>query len=149
VAVNGGAGQDDVTFLNQCVLDGPLSVQLGEGDNHLFFSVTSNNERSTVNGAFSYVGGSVRDFIQARGRYLGSVDMQTGSGDDFVFYFGSSASNSVSINTGTEDDTVKLAGEMGTGVIDGGSEYDELDRNINSDVSRLSLLNFEQETITA
>jgi hypothetical protein len=146
VNVVGGAGDDLIEFENRCVFDGSVTIQLGEGENHVFFSAHAQNEDPTLNGTFRVVGGSDRDHISGAGRFLGNVDVDTAGGKDFVLYVGTTSTNTIDISTGAGDDRVVLRGNnFGSGVVDGGSGHDELFRP--EDIDELTFLNFEEDTI--
>lgn len=118
VTVTGG-GQADVVGIGNVVVDGRVSLSLGDGDN-LFFGA---GETATAFGALAYTGGANADVVALSGDVtVGSdVRISTGlQGADAVGFYNSEAGATVKVrgnvvvNTGTgnDGDTVDLVGDI-------------------------------------
>lgn len=145
VIINGGVGNDDVTVRARCIFDGPVIGDLGEGRDSFRFSAPSEDRTPTLNGPFMLNTGSGIDAVRATAIFRGSVDIDVGTGDDFVFYFGSVTDQPLDITLGAGDDDMNLRGVFGSGTVDGSDGEDRLSRP-RAVSEELSLLNFEHVT---
>lgn len=118
VTVTGGS-RADIVGIGNAIVDGRVSVALGDGDNWFF----GGGETATAFGALAYTGGANADVVALLGDVTVGSDVRISTGlrgADFVGFSNSEAGGTVKVrgnvvvNTGTgnDGDTVDLVGDI-------------------------------------
>jgi hypothetical protein len=130
MSLTGGAGNDGFRIVGASVLDGPLNVSMGSGQNNLGFGSSSGHAEwvPTVNRPVSVTGGSARDYMSlSAGQFNATVTANLGDGAD-TFHVSPYADLKVSLGPG--DDSAQLDSGIHSGTLDGGTGRDFIGRDL-------------------